>query len=356
MIKILNKVRKVGKLGLLGGCLIAIMVGCSSKLQTKAMSVTEPEPPATPKVIEAENPQVIEPEPVAPHAEAALQPPVQADKPMGNAPMDIPVEEPSRPVIHPSAPADNLATPRKTVEEPAVSAPLDDPLVAEPVDPSASADILATPRTTVVEPASSAPLEAPLLAEPVVPSSPIATAPGQVSPQKSSQVFGVPPISFEPEMPARPIIRGDAAPPEQTIARVEPETDNPFQQAPVMPELIEKKAEGLIKSLEDIYFDYDRFSIRHDAMAVLQENAQTLASGFLNNKIVIEGHCDQRGTESYNMVLGERRANAVREFLVDLGVPSEKLQIVSYGKEKPFCTDQNEACWQENRRGHFVVQ
>ncbi|MCA9498275.1 MAG: OmpA family protein [Nitrospirales bacterium] len=306
-------VKRVGKLGLVGGCLIAIMTGCSSKLQTTVISVTEP--PA--------KPQVVTLEPVAPHADAVVQPPVQSEKFIGIPPMDIPVEEPARPVIHSSAPA----------------------------------DIFATPRTTVVESGVSESLEAPLVAEPVVPPSPIvATKPGQDSSQESSEAFGVPPISFEPEMPARPIIRGDGGSSEQMIARVEPEVDKSVQHAPVLPEAIENKTESLLKSLGDIYFDYDRFSIRNDAISVLKENAQTLASGLSNNKIIIEGHCDQRGTESYNMVLGERRANAVREFLVDLGVPSEKLQVVSYGKEKPFCTDQNEKCWQENRRGHFVVQ
>ncbi|MFZ1745933.1 MAG: OmpA family protein [Nitrospirales bacterium] len=315
MIEVLSfsNVGRVGKFGLLGGCLIAIMAGCSSKLQTTVISVTEP--PA--------KPQVVKVEPVTPPVEAVVQPPVQAETFLGIPPMDIPVEEPARAVIRPSAPA----------------------------------DIFATPRTTVIEPAVSAPLEAPLVAEPVIPPSPIIpTTPGQVSPQESSQDLGIPPIAFEPEMPARPVIRGDAAPPEQMIARVEPEADKSAQQTPAMPEVIEKKTEALLKSLGDIYFDYDRFSIRADAISVLQENAQALASGLANNRIVIEGHCDQRGTESYNMVLGERRANAVREYLVDLGVPSENLQVVSYGKEKPFCTDQNEECWQENRRGHFVVQ
>ncbi|MEO6202645.1 MAG: OmpA family protein [Nitrospirales bacterium] len=306
------------KFGLLGGCLIAIMAGCSSKLQTTVMSVTEPEPPA--------KSQVVTLEPVTPHAEAVLQPPaqppVQAEKIIGIPDMEIPGEEPARPVIPPSAPV----------------------------------DIFATPRTTVVEPAVPAALEAPLVAEAMVPPSPIAIPPSQISPQESSQGFGVPPISFEPETPARPTIRGDAAPPEQLIARVEPEAGKPVQQVAALPEMIEKRTEDLVKSLGDIYFDYDRFSIRKDAISVLLENAQTLASGLSNNKIVIEGHCDQRGTGSYNMVLGERRANAVREYLVDLGVPSENLQVVSYGKEKPFCTDQNEVCWQENRRGHFVVQ
>lgn len=299
---------KIGKFGLFGGCLIAIMAGCSSKLQTTVISVTEP--PA--------KSQVVKIEPGTPHTETVVQPPVQAEPFLGIPPMDIPVEEPVRPVIRHSAPA----------------------------------DIFATPRTTV-----SAPLEAPLVAEPVTPPSPIIpTEPGSVSSQEPSEVFGIPPIAFEPEGPARPVIPGDAAPPEQMVARVEPEADKSEQQAQALPEAMEKQTDGLLKSLEDIYFDYDRFSIREDAIAVLQENAQTLASGLANNKIVIEGHCDQRGTESYNMVLGERRANAVREFLVDLGVPSENLQVVSYGKEKPFCTDQNEECWQENRRGHFVVQ
>ncbi len=294
-----SNVRRVGKFGLLGGCLFAIMAGCSSKLQTTVISVTEP--PA--------KSQVVKVEPVTPQAEGVVQPPVQPEKFIGIPTMEIQVEEPARPVIRPSAPA----------------------------------DIFATPRTTVVEPAVPAALEAPLVAEPVVP-------------QESSQVFGIPPISVEPELPARPIIGEEAPLSEQLIARVEPEADKPVQQATALPEVIEKTTEDLLKSLGDIYFDYDRFSIRNDAISVLQENAQALASGLSNNKIVIEGHCDQRGTESYNMVLGERRANAVREFLVDLGVPSEKLQVVSYGKEKPFCTDENEECWQENRRGHFVVQ
>lgn len=307
-----SNVRRVGKFGLLGGCLVAILAGCSSKLQTTTISVTEP--PAKPQVVKLESGTT--------QAEAVGQPPVNAEKFTGIPAMEIPVEEPARPVIRPSAPADIFATPRTTVDGPAV-------------------------------PGS---LEAPLVAESVVPPSPIATTPSQISPQESSQGLGIPPISVEPEQPARPIIPGDAALSEELIARMEPEADKPVQQAPVLPEVIEKKTEDLLKSLGDIYFDYDRFSIRNDAISVLEENAQTLASGLSSNKIVIEGHCDQRGTESYNMVLGERRANAVREYLVDLGVPSEKLQVVSYGKEKPFCTDQTEVCWQENRRGHFVVQ
>jgi peptidoglycan-associated lipoprotein len=73
-------------------------------------------------------------------------------------------------------------------------------------------------------------------------------------------------------------------------------------------------------------------------------------------KVLIEGHCDERGTLAYNLVLGERRAQSVKRYLQELGVPPSQLQIVSYGKERPFCTEHRETCWQQNRRGHFVVK
>src|SRR5690606_2306481 len=126
--------------------------------------------------------------------------------------------------------------------------------------------------------------------------------------------------------------------------------------APGDPESIERRMEESLQALQDVYFEYDRFTVSNDAIEVLQENAQALLSGLSGKSLVIEGHCDERGTESYNMVLGERRANSVKKVLVDLGVPGDRIQAVSYGKEKPFCTEQNEQCWQENRRGHFVFK
>jgi peptidoglycan-associated lipoprotein len=176
----------------------------------------------------------------------------------------------------------------------------------------------------------------------------IATTPSQISPQESPTGLGIPPISFEPEMPVLPAIREEAVPPEEPVQMA--------KVVPAAPETVESRTEDILKALGDVYFDYDRFTIRNDAISVLQENAQTLVAGLSNKKIVIEGHCDERGTESYNMVLGKRRANAVKEFLVDLGISGDKLEVMSYGKEKPFCTDQNEQCWQENRRGHFVLR
>lgn len=105
-------------------------------------------------------------------------------------------------------------------------------------------------------------------------------------------------------------------------------------------------------SVADIYFDFDQFSIRSDAQAVLEANARALKEDRAV-KIMIEGHCDERGTLAYNMVLGERRANAAQRYLQELGVPASHIATVSYGKERPFCTEHSEACWQSNRRAHF---
>ncbi|MBI5855082.1 MAG: peptidoglycan-associated lipoprotein Pal [Nitrospirae bacterium] len=105
-------------------------------------------------------------------------------------------------------------------------------------------------------------------------------------------------------------------------------------------------------TLSDVYFDYDQFTLRTETLTALENDARLLQDG-LTGPIVIEGHCDERGTHAYNMVLGERRAQAVQRYLKDLGISSDRLQIVSYGKERPFCKEHSEACWQENRRAHF---
>ena len=111
----------------------------------------------------------------------------------------------------------------------------------------------------------------------------------------------------------------------------------------------------VVIAIGDIFFDYDRFSIRDDAKPVLEDNARYLKAN-KNLKIVIEGHCDERGAAEYNIALGERRASAAQKYLADLGIDQSRISIVSYGKEKPFCADHNEQCWQENRRAHFVTK
>lgn len=171
------------------------------------------------------------------------------------------------------------------------------------------------------------------------------------------------PMSIEPEMP--PLARGFSdegiSAPQADIALTPapPAAQEPVQVAKVMPPVpvqVEMSTKTLEAALSDIYFDYDQFAIRDDAEVLLKTNARLLSEKLAEKHIVIEGHCDERGTQSYNMVLGARRAKAVKHFLQDLGVPAENLQVVSYGKDRPFCTDQSEACWQENRRSHFVIK
>jgi peptidoglycan-associated lipoprotein len=108
-------------------------------------------------------------------------------------------------------------------------------------------------------------------------------------------------------------------------------------------------------TLGDVFFDFDRAALRPDARATLEANARVLKEKN-GVKVLIEGHCDERGTLAYNLVLGERRAQSVKRYLQELGVPVSQLQITSYGKERPFCTEHRETCWQQNRRGHFVAK
>lgn len=112
--------------------------------------------------------------------------------------------------------------------------------------------------------------------------------------------------------------------------------------------------EQLQAGLKDIYFDYDRYDIREDAKTVLREVAALLSRN-KSLRVVVEGHCDDRGTNEYNLALGDRRARSARDYLVSLGIPSDRIDTVSYGEEKPLCSDQTEACWAKNRRGHFVL-
>jgi peptidoglycan-associated lipoprotein len=109
-----------------------------------------------------------------------------------------------------------------------------------------------------------------------------------------------------------------------------------------------------LREVKDAYFDLDMANIRPDAQTALSATAQCLRS-YPNVKVVIEGHCDERGSTEYNLALGDRRSVAAKTFLESLGVPADRMMTVSYGKEKPFCTTHDETCWQQNRRAHFVM-
>jgi peptidoglycan-associated lipoprotein len=128
------------------------------------------------------------------------------------------------------------------------------------------------------------------------------------------------------------------------------------------PELTEEEI-FMAKSLEEInkeiplnmiHFDFDRYFIREDAKPVLEENAQWLKK-FNTAKILIEGHCDERGTEEYNLALGEKRAKSTLDYLISLGISSDRMEIISYGKSQPLDQGHNEVAWQKNRRSQFMI-
>jgi peptidoglycan-associated lipoprotein len=109
------------------------------------------------------------------------------------------------------------------------------------------------------------------------------------------------------------------------------------------------------QNVQDIYFDYDKGDIRADQQTALQGDIAFLKQ-HPDIRFTVEGHCDERGSTEYNLALGDNRANAVKNALIQGGVSAGNIKTISYGKEKPFCTESNEACWQQNRRGHFVYQ
>ncbi len=106
--------------------------------------------------------------------------------------------------------------------------------------------------------------------------------------------------------------------------------------------------------LKDAFFDFDKSELRDDARTSLAADADWLKK-YPPVQVLIEGHCDERGTSAYNLVLGDKRANASKEYLASLGVDGSRIRTVSYGKERPFCTASSEECWQQNRRAHFLI-
>ena len=108
------------------------------------------------------------------------------------------------------------------------------------------------------------------------------------------------------------------------------------------------------KPMDDVFFDLDKSEVRDDARPALQKDADWLKK-WGSVQVTLEGHCDSRGSAEYNLGLGNRRATAVKDYLVNLGVPAGRVTVVSKGKEQPFCRDENESCWQQNRRGHFII-
>ncbi|MBN2205794.1 MAG: peptidoglycan-associated lipoprotein Pal [Candidatus Aminicenantes bacterium] len=143
----------------------------------------------------------------------------------------------------------------------------------------------------------------------------------------------------------------------QEQPRVQPAAPPPPPPPPSEEEIFKSKSLEQInreQPLKMIYFDYDKYFIREDAKPVLSANASWL-NKFRSVRVLIEGHCDERGTEDYNLALGEKRAKSAYDYLLSLGIPAERLQIISYGKSQPFDPGHNEISWQRNRRAQFTI-
>jgi peptidoglycan-associated lipoprotein len=149
--------------------------------------------------------------------------------------------------------------------------------------------------------------------------------------------------------PAAP--RPPAAPPPARAAAVRAPAPLTEDELFERKSLVELNAEH---PLNDVFFDYDKDTLRDEGRAALQRDAAWL-SKWRRTQILVEGHCDERGTPEYNLALGDRRAEVVKEYLASLGITGDRVQIRSLGNEAPFCRDSGESCWSQNRRGHFVI-
>jgi peptidoglycan-associated lipoprotein len=135
------------------------------------------------------------------------------------------------------------------------------------------------------------------------------------------------------------------------MAKVDPSSSAGRQ----MDEIRAEQAASAAAGLRDVFFGYDSWTIPEDGRQALTRDAEWLKSN-PSALVKVEGHCDERGTSAYNLVLGEKRAKAARNYLVELGVSANRLSVVSYGKERPSCNEHAESCYQQNRRGHLAVK
>jgi len=135
------------------------------------------------------------------------------------------------------------------------------------------------------------------------------------------------------------------------LAKVDPSSNAGRQ----MDEIRAEQAASAAAGLRDVFFGYDSWTISEDGRQALTRDADWMKSN-LSAQVKVEGHCDERGTSAYNLVLGEKRAKAARNYLVELGVSANRLSVVSYGKERPSCNEHEESCYQQNRRGHLVLK
>jgi peptidoglycan-associated lipoprotein len=167
------------------------------------------------------------------------------------------------------------------------------------------------------------------------------------------QVAAVHPAPVQPQ----PVVAKAAPPPapapSSTVRVAESKTFNTPSDA------TKAQIQDLLNRIQDAYFDYNKKAIRPDAETTLQADAKTLReilAQYPHYKLTVEGFCDERGSDEYNLALGDARAKNAREFLATLGLPDSQLKVVSFGKERPVCTEHTETCWQKNRRAHITQE
>jgi peptidoglycan-associated lipoprotein len=160
------------------------------------------------------------------------------------------------------------------------------------------------------------------------------------------------PVATAPaRTPATPRSTSNATPSSQRAAQ------NPSQSSG-MPPAVREQLNQYLARMEDALFDYNKATIRTDARTALADDVKVIRdilAAYPAQKLLIEGNADERGSEEYNMALGDKRARAAEDFLASMGIPNAQLTIVSFGKDRPVCTDKDEACWQKNRRAHVTA-
>jgi len=163
------------------------------------------------------------------------------------------------------------------------------------------------------------------------------------------------------EAPQEAVAKQEEVKPQEPEKVIQPKAEviieKPVTETPAVTEKVAKKEEPAVTEkieFSDIHFDFDKYDIRDDAKPVLERLAQWLKNN-PKARVLIEGHCDERGTNQYNLALGERRASATKNYLMALGISSSRIDTVTYGEERPLCREQTEECWQLNRRAHFVI-
>jgi len=200
------------------------------------------------------------------------------------------------------------------------------------------------PEKTMASDETGIPFEAPLEMTSVTESS---FDPGPTGYEGVDFTRGLSSIDFLPELPPQPNLAGG-------------KSQELFREETIMAEAEKFAQEGKLQGngypmvLLDDFFEYDSWRLTNEAKRALEANAKWIKANSSQN-LIIEGHCDERGAESYNVKLGWKRANVTRNYLIDLGVDSSRMKTVSYGESRPFCVEKNEDCYQKNRRVHFVV-